>query len=90
MDSNRIPKLFISHSSEDKLDLVLPMAEVLEQHGHACWIDQAKIPPGQSITGAISEGIGKSDAFVLVLSSSYFASAWCVREMDAIQAHVIT
>jgi hypothetical protein len=82
--SDSAPLLFISHGSEDKPMFVLPLAESLYRHGVRAWLDRWEIRPGDSLVSKIfDEGLGKADAFVVVLSETSVVKPWVREELNA-------
>lgn len=78
-----MPKVFISHSSCDKL-FAEKLALDLKRRGIGVWLDKWEIRVGDSLRGKIfEEGIGKSDFVVVVLSESSLQSDWVQRELDS-------
>lgn len=78
-----VPKVFVSHASEDK-PFVREFAERLRDSGVDAWIDEWEILPGDKLIDKIFEqGIGLCDAFIIVLSRNSVAKPWVVEELDA-------
>jgi hypothetical protein len=75
--------IFICHASEDKDDVVRPMAESFSQEGISCWYDEAEIKWGDSITQKVNEGLRISRYVIVVLSSAFMAKKWPQRELNA-------
>jgi hypothetical protein len=80
-----IPKdwdAFISHASEDKDEIVRPLARELQQRGLRVWYDEFELRIGQSLRRKIDEGIARSAFGVVVLSNAFFAKNWTQYELD--------
>ena len=78
------PKVFISHSSEDKERFVVAFATRLREAGVDAWVDEWEIRPGDSFVDRIfTHGIGPADAFVVVISRVSVESQWVRDELDA-------
>jgi hypothetical protein len=76
------PTAFISYSHADK-DFVSRLAKDLMQ-GIEIWVDQFDLRPGDSLIQKIfSEGLAKSDFFLVVLSVASVSSKWVQEELDA-------
>ena len=73
--------LFISHASEDKADVVEPLARELVSRGITVWYDQWTLQIGDSLSGKIDEGLASSDYGVVVLSPHFFTKHWPQREL---------
>ena len=82
--TNRPPKVFISHASEDKDRFVLDFARRLRQVGVEAWLDRWELQPGDSLVDRIfEEGIASADAFVIVLSNVSVDKKWVREELNA-------
>jgi hypothetical protein len=80
----RSPRVFVSHASEDKARFVVQFAQRLRELGIDVWLDQWEIAPGDSLVDKIfEEGIGRADAFIVVLSSISVTKAWVREELNA-------
>lgn len=78
------PKVFISHASEDKDRFVIPFYNQLRENGVDAWIDKWEIKLGDSLTQKIfDEGIGQTDAVIIILSSFSVEKPWVKEELDA-------
>ncbi|MDR6689978.1 hypothetical protein J2X55_000877 [Microbacterium sp. 1154] len=76
--------VFISHASEDKAAVAIPLAEALEHRGVSAWLDKAELRIGQSLRRRIDQGLSASRFAVVVLSPAYFAKGWPQYELDGI------
>jgi hypothetical protein len=80
--ANNKKKVFISHSSKDKL-VATQLAVDLSNAGHYPWLDSWEILAGDSIPNKIAVGIKDCD-FVLVKLSKYSVNSnWVEREWEA-------
>ena len=77
--------LFLSHASEDKHDLVRPLAQRL-QADFEVWYDEYELVLGDSLLQKITEGLHKCDYGVVVLSRHFFAKKWPRAELDGLFA----
>ncbi len=75
---------FISHASEDKKNVALPIAEKLQEHGMRVWLDTKEIRLGDRFPVKISEGLRLSQYGVVILSKAYFSKRWPVDELEAL------
>lgn len=84
-ESAPAPTAFVSHSSQDKERFVLPFAAALRSdYGIDAWVDIWEIHPGDSFVDRIfTEGIGRADAFLVVISMHSIQSSWVRDELDA-------
>jgi hypothetical protein len=78
--------LFITHATEDKPDIVRPLAEKLRDLGQDVWYDEYSLTIGDSLAGGIDEGLAQCDFGVVVLSPSFFDKHWPRKELDALFA----
>jgi len=78
--------VFLSHASEDKAEVVVPLAEALAARGVRVWFDQQQLTLGDSLSRKIDEGLGRSRFGAVVLSPSFFAKEWPQRELDGLVA----
>lgn len=86
-----VPRVFISHASEDKERFVVPFAEALAAAGVDPWLDQWEIGPGDSLVARIfDEGITEADAFIIVLSLVSVSKPWVREEVEAAVVRRIT
>ena len=77
--------VFISHASEDK-PFVSQLADGLTNKGVRVWYDKDVLMVGNSLRKTIDEGLGQSEYGVVVLSKSFFAKSWTLKELDALTA----
>ncbi len=77
-----IPKVFISHSSEDK-SYVGTFAERLRANGVDAWYDEWEIGPGDSFVQKINQGLGDCDKFIIVVSENSIKSRWVQEELSS-------
>lgn len=82
--------VFISHASEDKDNVVRPLAESLQNSGLRVWYDEFELKIGDSLRRNIDKGISNSRFGVVVLSKSFFAKGWTNYELDGLVTRSIT
>jgi TIR domain len=78
--------VFISHASEDKEAVAIPLAEALRRAGLRVWIDRQELRLGDSLREKIDEGLANSYFGVVILSPSFLAKNWPRRELDGMFA----
>lgn len=78
--------LFISHASQDKAELVEPLAVALRDMGVKVWYDKFAFKIGDNLRRKIDQGLSKSRFGVIVLSPSFFAREWPQYELDGLVA----
>ncbi len=75
---------FISHASEDKDDLVRPLAGRLIAAGFDIWYDDFQLSVGDSLRRSIDKGLANSRFGIVVLSPNFFAKNWPQYELDGL------
>ncbi len=76
--------VFISHASEDKEEVVRPLANALRAAGLSVWYDEFELRIGDSLRRKIDRGVGSSRFGVVVLSDSFFGKGWPEYELDGL------
>lgn len=76
--------VFISHASEDKDEVVRPLATALRAAGLSVWYDEFELRIGDSLRRKIDRGVGSSRFGVVVLSDSFFGKGWPEYELDGL------
>lgn len=75
---------FISHASENKEELVRPLAEKLTAAGFDIWYDDLQLTVGDSLRRSIDTGLANSRFGIVVLSPEFFAKNWPQYELDGL------
>lgn len=83
-DSSAKYDVFISHASEDKDDIVRPMANALKSEGLSVWFDEFELRIGDSLRRKIDRGLASSRVGLVVLSHAFIAKGWTNYELDGI------
>lgn len=76
--------VFISHASEDKDDVVRPLAHALRDLGLEVWYDEFEMTIGKSLRRSIDKGLRASRFGIVILSPSFFAKGWPNYELDGL------
>ena len=76
--------VFISHASEDKEEIAIPLSTELEKLGFSVWLDAHVIQLGDSLRRKIDEGLSKSRYGIVILSQKFFEKEWTKKELDAL------
>ena len=76
--------VFISHASEDKDEVVRPLASALKEENLRVWYDEFELRIGSSLRQTIDRGIARSRFGVVVLSGSFFGKGWPAYELDGL------
>ena len=83
LDKMDSPKVFISHSWDDKARFVLDLGKKLRARGIDAWIDEWEMLPGDSLVKKIfCEGIKNANAFLIVISKNSLQKKWVNEELD--------
>jgi hypothetical protein len=78
-----VPKVFVSHASEDRKRFVMAFAQRLRENGVDAWLDQWEMKPGDSLVDKIfEEGLGNAQAVVIVLSAASVNKPWVREELN--------
>lgn len=83
-DPEREFDVFISHATEDKDEVVRPLAIALQSRGLSVWYDEFELRIGDSLRRKIDSGIARSRFGVVVLSKPFFAKSWPQYELDGL------
>lgn len=81
--------VFISHASEDKDDVVRPLAMALKNEGLSVWYDEFELKIGDSLRRKIDKGLAKSRFGIVVLSRSFIKKGWTNYELDGMITRVV-
>ena len=76
--------VFISHTSEDKTEVVRPLATSLREAGLSVWYDEFELRIGDSLRRKIDKGLKSSRFGVVVLSRAFFGRGWPEYELDGL------
>jgi hypothetical protein len=82
--------VFISHASEDKDQVVRPLATALRAGGLSVWYDEFELKIGDSLRRKIDKGLARSRFGVVVLSKSFLGKGWANYELDGIITRSVT
>ena len=82
--------VFVSHASEDKDDVVRPLAQALRDRGLEVWYDEFALRIGDSLRRKIDAGIARSRFGVVVLSPPFFAKGWPQYELDGLVTRAVS
>ena len=76
--------VFISHASEDKDEVVRPLANALKLEGLNVWYDEFELKIGDSLRRKIDKGLANSKFGIVVLSKNFIKKGWTNYELDGI------
>ncbi|MEP0365751.1 MAG: DUF1883 domain-containing protein [Cyclobacteriaceae bacterium] len=89
-NSSRKHDVFISHASEDKDEVVRPLANALKANGLDVWYDEFELNIGDSLRRKIDKGLANSKFGIVVLSKSFIRKGWTNYELDGIITKSVT
>lgn len=74
--------VFVSHSSEDKAELIEPIVNDLEASYINVWFDKKKIVPGDNLRKSIfKDGLDKADVVLIFFTAQSLKSSWVDKEI---------
>ena len=76
--------VFISHASEDKDEVVRPLANALRDKGIKVWYDEFELRIGDSLRRKIDKGLANSKFGIVVVSKDFVKKGWTNYELDGI------
>lgn len=82
--------VFISHATEDKADIVRPLAHALRELKVSVWYDEFELRLGDSLRKKIDYGLVNSRFGIVVLSHPFFAKNWPQYELDGLVSREMT
>lgn len=88
--NNQYHDVFISHASEDKDEIVRPLANALISKGLNVWYDEFTLRIGDSLRQKIDRGLANSRVGLVVLSPSFIAKGWTNYELDGIVTRTVS
>ena len=82
--------VFISHASEDKDQIVRPLATALVERGVKVWYDEFELKIGDSLRRKIDKGLANSRFGIVVLSRDFIKKGWTNYELDGIVSKAVS
>lgn len=82
--------VFISHASEDKDEVVRPLAHALAGRQLDVWYDEFELRIGDSLRRKIDNGLANSRFGIVVLSPDFFRKDWPNYELDGLVTKGVT
>lgn len=82
--------VFISHASEDKEEVVRPLANALVIEGISVWYDEFELHIGDSLREKIDQGLANSRLGIVIISQGFIRKEWTNYELNGIVAQAIT
>ena len=80
---------FISHAVEDKIPIANELCAKLERAGLKIWYSGKELGIGDSIEKTIERGLHRSRYGIVILSPTYLAKNWTIREFYTLLAKEI-
>lgn len=81
--------VFISHASEDKENLVFPLASQLQSFGVKVWYDQFELKVGDSLSRSIDKGLAQSKYGIVIISPYFLKKNWPEYELRGLVSREI-
>lgn len=82
--------VFISHATEDKDEVVRPLALALQLQNLRVWYDEFELKIGDSLRQKIDKGLTNSRFGIVVLSKDFIRKGWTNYELDGIITKVVS
>lgn len=82
--------VFISYASEDKDEVVRPLAHALSSGGLRVRYDEFELRSSDSLREKIDAGLAKGRFGIVVLSHTFFAKGWPSHELDGLVIHAVS
>jgi hypothetical protein len=89
-ESNKEYDVFISHASEDKNEVVRPLANSLKEKGLSVWYDEFELKIGDSLRRKIDQGLSKSRFGIVVISRAFIKKGWTNYELDGLMTKAVS
>lgn len=86
----RVFDVFIAHASENKLEIVRPLAEALQRAGLTVWYDEFELRIGDSLRQGIDGGLARSRFGIVILSRAFFGRGWPEYELDGLVTRAVS
>lgn len=78
--------VFVSHASEDKDAVVVPLTDELIHRGLRVWVDYKELRLGDKLRERIDDGLRRSRFGLVIVSPRFFAKQWPRTELDGLVA----
>ena len=75
--------VFISHASDDKEDVAVPLARALQAYGIEVWLDTDQLLPGDKLLDGLNKGVSESRYGIIIFSKQFFQKEWPRDELAA-------
>jgi hypothetical protein len=81
--------VFICHASEDKDELVRPLAAALKAEHIDVWYDEFSLKVGDSLRQSIDRGLAGARYGIVILSPAFFQKPWTQWELNGLVARMM-
>lgn len=78
--------VFVSHASEDKDQVAIPLAQLLHRAGLRVWLDRQELRIGDSLHEKIDEGLANSRYGIVIVSPGFLGKRFPRKELDGLFA----
>jgi len=82
--------VFLSHASEDKVQVARPLALMLQERGLRVWYDEFELRIGDNLIAKLNAGMNSSRFGILVLSNDFFGKNWTEYELNTLEYMAVT
>lgn len=89
-EANKEYDVFISHASEDKNEVVRPLANALKEKGLNVWYDEFELKIGDSLRRKIDQGLSRSRFGIVVISKAFIKKGWTNYELDGLMTKAVS
>lgn len=89
-DEGKEYDVFISHASEDKDEVVRPLATALQEKGVRIWYDEFEMRIGDSLRRKIDQGLANSRFGIVVISRAFIKKGWTNYELDGLMTKAVS
>ena len=86
----RVWDVFVSHASEDKPEIALPLGRALQGLDVSVWLDYFELKIGDSLRRKIDDGLAHSRFGVVILSKAFFEKNWPQYELDGLVTRTVS
>lgn len=81
--------VFISHATEDKEAVAIPLRNALVALGVTVWLDKTELVVGDSLRRKVDQGIRSSRFGIVILSKPFFGKGWTNHELDGLVTRTV-
>jgi len=78
--------VFVSHASEDKDSVAVPLVDLLRRAGLQVWFDSDEIRLGDRLARRLDHGLAGSRYGVVIVSEAFLSKHWTREELDGLEA----